>query len=244
MCRQISLCLAVFIHANLKYFNLHLFPFLNKAIMMSPKGQNIFVSFNTFLFLRIIINGQHYIILSKAFITAGQSRHKAGSYWNQVARVQSQQSRIFADSRCSIHARIKYQWSSYFFYQNKALFFIQIVNLHCTVIYLITPHLQQLQPCAEMLSVTTVPQVSGAFFCSLPKTGKKKIRTGFVLHTMYCTPHHTVHMCVLNLHNQVQKMSITVPWAIRTSEILRILLISGFITCTCTLQCTLYIQLY
>lgn len=84
----------------------------------------------------------------------------------------------------------------------------------------------------------------GAFFCSLPKTGKKKIRTGFVLHTMYCTPHHTVHMCMLNLHNQVQKMSITVPWTIRTSEILRILLISGFITCTCTLQCTLYIQLY
>ena len=30
---------------------------------MSPKGQNIFVSFNTFLFLRIIINGQHYIII-------------------------------------------------------------------------------------------------------------------------------------------------------------------------------------
>ena len=69
--------------------------------------------------------------------------------------------------------------------------FIQIVNLHCTVIYLITPHLQQLQPCAEMLSVTTVPQVPGAFFCSLPKTGKKKIRTGFVLHTIYCTPHHS-----------------------------------------------------
>ena len=38
---------------------------------MSPKGQNIFASFNTFLFLQIIINGQHYMILSKAFITAG-----------------------------------------------------------------------------------------------------------------------------------------------------------------------------
>ena len=71
MCKQISLCLAVFIHANLKYFNSHLFPFLNKAILMSPKGQNIFASFNMFLFLRIIINGQHYTILSKAFITAG-----------------------------------------------------------------------------------------------------------------------------------------------------------------------------
>ena len=246
MCKQISLCLAVFIHANLKYFNSHLFPFLNKAIMMSPKGQNIFVSLNMFLFLRIIINGQHYIILSKAFITAGQSRHKAGSYWNQVARVQSQQARFFADSRCSIHARIKYQWSPYFLYQNKALFFIQIVNLHCTVIYLIMPHLQQLQPCAEMLSVTTVPQVPGAFFCSLPKTGKKKkSQLCFAYHVLYTTPQPfcAVHMCVLNLHNQVQEMSITVPWTIRTSEILRILLISGFITCTCTLQCTLYILL-
>ena len=116
------------------------------------------------------------------------------------------------------------------------------------MIYLKTPHLQQLEPCAEMLSVTTVPQAPGAFFCSLPKTGKKKISTGFVLHTMYCTPHHShsvlfINMCVVNIHNQVQKMSITVPWTIRASEILRILLISGFITCTCTLQCTLYILL-
>ena len=116
------------------------------------------------------------------------------------------------------------------------------------MIYLITTHLQQLEPCAEMLSVTTVPQAPGAFFCSLPKTGKKKISTAFVLHTMYCTPHHShsvlfINMSVVNLHNQVQKMSITVPWTIRASEILRILLISGFITCTCTLQCTLYILL-
>ena len=115
------------------------------------------------------------------------------------------------------------------------------------MIYLITPHLQQLQPCAEMLSVTTVPQVPwpGAFFCSLPKTGKRKIRTGFVLHTMYSglyttpQPFCAVYMCLLNLHNQVQKMSIS----IRTAEILRILLISVFITCTCTLQCTFNILL-
>ena len=117
------------------------------------------------------------------------------------------------------------------------------------MIYLITPHLQQLQPCAEMLSVTTAPQVPGAFFCSLPKTGKKKIRTGFVLHTMYSVlyttpqPFCAVYMCLLNLHNQVQKMSITVPWTIRTAEILRILLISVFITCTCSLQCTFCILL-
>ena len=115
------------------------------------------------------------------------------------------------------------------------------------MIYLITPHLQQLQPCAEMLSVTTVPQVPwpGAFFGSLPKTGKRKIRTGFVLHTMYSglyttpQPFCAVYMCLLNLHNQVQKMSIT----IRTAEIPRILLISVFITCTCTLQCTFNILL-
>ena len=115
------------------------------------------------------------------------------------------------------------------------------------MIYLITPHLQQLQPCAEMLSVTTVPQVPwpGAFFCSLPKTGKRKIRTGFVLHTMYSglyttpQPFCAVYMCLLNLHNQVQKMSIS----IRTAEILRILLISVFLTCTCTLQCTFNILL-
>ena len=69
---------------------------------MSPKGQNIFVSFNMFLFLRIIINGQHYIILSKAFIKAGYSRHKAESHWNQVQqefRVNSQDSLLILDAQ-------------------------------------------------------------------------------------------------------------------------------------------------
>lgn len=85
---------------------------------------------------------------------------------------------------------------------------------------------------------------SRCIFLFIAKNRKEKNQDWlcFAYHVLYTTP--PVHMCVLNLHNQVQKMSITVPWTIRTSEILRILLISGFITCTCTLQCTLYIQLY
>lgn len=129
-------------------------------------------------------------------------------------------------------------------------FFYSNCHLHCTVIYLKTPHLQQLEPCAEMLSVTTVPQAPGAFFLFIAKNRKEKNQHWlcFAYHVLYTTPHHShsvlfINMSVVNLHNQVQKMSITVPWTIRASEILRILLLSGFITCTCTLQCTLYILL-
>lgn len=84
---------------------------------------------------------------------------------------------------------------------------------------------------------------SRCIFLFIAKNRKEKNQVWlcFAYHILYTTPQPfcAVYMCLLNPYNQVQKMSITVAWTIRTSEILRILLISGFITCTCTTQCTL-----
>ena len=153
-----------------------------------------------FLFLQIIINRQHYIIIkshykswllkAQSWISLESSSKSFGSIVKILCLILDAQSMQGLSTCINSHLTFCTKTKP-FFYSN--------CHLHCTVIYLITPHLQQLEPCAEMLSVTTVPQAPGAFFCSLPKTGKKKISTGFVLHTMYCTPHHSHSVLFIKL---------------------------------------------